>query len=56
MSAGTLPEGEWRRIAALLSGWRRRMRSSAKGMPQCVMASHGLRLQDEKFLSPMMSV
>ena len=52
----TLPEGEWRRIASLLSGWRKRMRSSAKGMPQCFMAIHGLRLQEERFLSPMKRV
>jgi hypothetical protein len=32
------------------------VRSSAKGRPQRFMASQGLRLQDEKFLSPMMSV
>ena len=56
LSAGTLPEGEWRRIAALLSGCRNLMHSSAKGMPQCFRASHGRKLQEEKFLSPITSV
>ena len=55
-SAGTLPDGEWRRISALVSGCRSLMRSSAKGMPQCFRASQGRRLQDEKFLSPITSV
>jgi len=27
-----------------------------KGMPQCFMAIHGLRLQEERFLSPMKRV
>lgn len=56
MSAGTLPEGEWRKIAALLPGWRKRMRSSAKGRRTYFIAIQGLRLQDEKFLSPMTRV
>ena len=55
-SAGTLPEGECRKIAALLSGWRKRMRSSAKGMPKYLSASQGRKLQEERFLSPMTSV
>ena len=56
LSAGTLPEGEWHKIADLLSGWRNLMRSSAKGMPKRFMAIHGRKLQEEKFLSPMMRV
>lgn len=46
-SAGTLPEGDRRRISALLSGWRKRTRSSVKGTPQCFSASQGRRLHDE---------
>ena len=55
-SAGTLPAGVWRRIAALESGCLSLMRSSANGMPQWVSANQGLRLQEEKFLSPITSV
>ena len=43
-------------MADLLSGWRNLMRSSAKGMPKCFMAIQGLKLQEEKFLSPMTRV
>ena len=56
LSAGTLPEGAWRRISALESGCLNLTRSSAKGMPQVLSASQGLRLQDEKFLSPITSM
>jgi hypothetical protein len=56
LSAGTLPAGVWRRISALVSGCRSLTRSSAKGMPHCFSASQGLKLQDERFLSPITSV
>ncbi len=56
LSAGTLPDGEWRRIASLESGCRSLMRSSANGMPHCFSASQGRKLQEEKFLSPITSV
>ena len=54
--AGTLPDGERRKISALLSGWRSLTRSSAKGMRHALSAIQGRKLQEERFLSPMTSV
>jgi hypothetical protein len=50
LSAGTLPEVEWRKIAAVLSGWRKRMRSSAKGMPQMLHSDPGPEAPGRKIL------
>ena len=54
-SAGTLPEGECRRICALASGARRSMLISLKAMPAWRMASQGRRLQLDVFLLPITS-
>jgi hypothetical protein len=54
-SAGTLPEGEWRKIVALLSGCLNLTHSSAKGISKYLSAIQGRKLQDEKFLSPITS-
>ena len=56
LRAGTLPDGDRRKISALLSGWRSLTRSSPKGMRPALSAIQGRKLQDEMFLSPMTSV
>ena len=56
LSAGTWPEGEWRRISALELGCLSLMHSSANGMPRCFSASQGRKLQEEMFLSPITRV
>jgi hypothetical protein len=56
VSAGTFPAGVWRKISALEPACFSLTRSSAKGMPHCFNASHGRKLQDERFLSPITSV
>jgi hypothetical protein len=43
-------------ISALVSGCLSLMRSSANGMPQTFSAIHDLKLQDDKFLSPITNV
>src|SRR6516162_7906672 len=56
LSAGTFPDGQRRVISALVSGCLSLMRSSTNGMPQTLSAIHGLKLHDDRFLSPITSV
>jgi hypothetical protein len=56
LSAGTLPDGDSGRIRAFVSAVRSGIRTSSNGMLAILKTSHGLKLHEDVFLLPIVSV